>query len=146
LNGLTIPSLLFLAGILFVIMWVLRSFYWQSRLITTTNDFINALNNLWDNAKTYSEQPEINLIVTRTKDQWLFCIVDNGPGMFPEQQERMFEKYYRGNQNDTHRVKGYGLGLSYVQNIIKAHKGRIKVESAPGQGTKVCLSLRAYDA
>lgn len=257
LNGLTIPSLLFMAGILFVIVWVLRSFYWQSRLITTTNDFINnlthelktpvfsiglaakiltqkvakdqqstvtliqeeiqrmkvhidkvlglsrlesghnpyalkrqdllpelqqlakryqglaelegfsftaelpetpvmvqvdtlhfinALNNLWDNAKTYSEQPEISLIVSRAKDQWLFCIEDNGPGMTPEQQERMFEKYYRGNQNDTHRVKGYGLGLSYVQNILKAHKGVIKVESAPSQGTKVCLSLRAYDA
>ena len=257
LNGLTIPSLLFMAGILFVIVWVLRSFYWQSRLITTTNDFINnlthelktpvfsiglaakilskkvakqeqstvtliqeeiqrmkvhidkvlglsrlesghnpyalkrqdlipelqqlakryqglaelegfsftaklpetpimvqvdalhfinALNNLWDNAKTYSEQPEITLTVSRTKDQWLFCIADNGPGMTPEQQERMFEKYYRGNQNDTHRVKGYGLGLSYVLHILKAHKGGINVESAPGQGTKICLSLRAYDA
>ena len=257
LNGLTIPSLLFMAGILFVIVWVLRSFYWQSRLITTTNDFINnlthelktpvfsiglaakilnqkvaqeqqstvtliqeeiqrmkvhidkvlglsrlesghnpyalkrqdlmpelqqltrryqglaelegfsftaqlpetpvmvqvdalhfinAINNLWDNAKTYSEQPEISLTVSRVKDQWLFCITDNGPGMNPEQQARMFEKYYRGNQNDTHRVKGYGLGLSYVQHILKSHKGGINVESAPGQGTKVCLSLRAYDA
>ena len=257
LNGLTIPSLLFMAGILFVIVWVLRSFYWQSRLITTTNDFINnlthelktpvfsiglaakiltqkvakeqqstvtliqeeiqrmkvhidkvlglsrlesghnpyalkrqdlrpelqqlakryqglaelegfsftaqlpgtpvmvqvdalhfinALNNLWDNAKTYSEQPEISLIVSRAKDQWLFCIADNGPGMTPEQQERMFEKYYRGNQDNTHRVKGYGLGLSYVQHILKAHKGGINVDSTPGQGTKVCLSLRAYDA
>lgn len=257
LNGLTIPSLLFMAGILFVIVWVLRSFYWQSRLITTTNDFINnlthelktpvfsiglaakilnqkvaqeqqstvtliqeeiqrmkvhidkvlglsrlesghnpyalkrqdlmpelqqltrryqglaelegfsftaqlpetpvmvqvdalhfinAINNLWDNAKTYSEQPEISLTVSRVKDQWLFCIMDNGPGMTPEQQARMFEKYYRGNQNDTHRVKGYGLGLSYVQHILKSHKGGINVESAPGQGTKVCLSLRAYDA
>ena len=257
LNGLTIPSLLFMAGILFVIVWVLRSFYWQSRLITTTNDFINnlthelktpvfsiglaakiltqkvakeqqstvtliqeeiqrmkvhidkvlglsrlesghnpyalkrqnllpelqqlakryqglaelegfsftaqlpetpvmvhvdalhfinALNNLWDNAKTYSEQPEISLTVSRVKDQWLFCIADYGPGMTPEQQERMFEKYYRGNQDNTHRVKGYGLGLSYVQHILKAHKGGINVDSTPGQGTKVCLSLRAYDA
>ena len=257
LNGLTIPSLLFMAGILVVIVWVLRSFYWQSRLITTTNDFINnlthelktpvfsiglaakiltqkvakeqqstvtliqeeiqrmkvhidkvlglsrlesghnpydlkrqdllpeleqlakryqglaelegfkfmaqlpetpvmvqvdalhfinALNNLWDNAKTYSEQPEISLTVSRSKDRWLFCFADNGPGMSQEQQQRMFEKYYRGNQNDTHRVKGYGLGLSYVQHILKAHKGGISIESALGQGTKVCLSLRAYDA
>ena len=257
LNGLTIPSLLFMAGILFVIVWVLRSFYWQSRMITTTNDFINnlthelktpvfsiglaakiltqkvakeqqstvtliqeeiqrmkvhidkvlglsrlesghnpynlkrqdllpelqqldkryqglaelegfsftaqlpqtpvmvqvdalhfinALNNLWDNAKTYSEKPEISLTVSRTKNQWLFCISDNGPGMTPEQQEHMFEKYYRGNQNDTHRVKGYGLGLNYVQHILKAHKGGVNVDSTPGQGTKVCLSLRSYDA
>ena len=43
LNGLIIPSLLFMAGILVVIVWVLRSFYWQSRIITTTNDFINNL-------------------------------------------------------------------------------------------------------
>ena len=256
LNGLTIPSLLFMAGILFVIVWVLRSFYWQSRLITTTNDFINnlthelktpvfsiglatkilsqklprgqhstialiqeevqrmkahidkvlglsrlesghnpyslqrqnllpelqnlvkryhglaelegftfkanlpkepvivivdamhfinALNNLWDNAKTYAEQPEITLEVIRNKDKWLFCLTDNGPGMTSEQQEHMFEKYYRGNQNNTHRVKGYGLGLSYVQHILKAHKGKIKVNSVLNKGTKVCLSLYAYD-
>ncbi len=256
LNGLTIPSLLFMVGILFVIVWVLRSFYWQSRLITTTNDFINnlthelktpvfsiglatkilsqklprgqhstialiqeevqrmkahidkvlglsrlesghnpyslqrqnllpelqnlvkryhglaelegftfkanlpkepvivivdamhfinALNNLWDNAKTYAEQPEITLEVIRNKDKWLFCLTDNGPGMTSEQQEHMFEKYYRGNQNNTHRVKGYGLGLSYVQHILKAHKGKIKVNSVLNKGTKVCLSLYAYD-
>jgi len=256
LNGLIIPSLLFMVGILVVIVWVLRSFYWQSRIITTTNDFINnlthelktpvfsiglaikilqkkvpepeqsvveliqqetdrmkthinkvlelsrlesgrkpytlylidfkpeletlmarykkladlegfkfdyalpnspimvkvdsghwinALNNLWDNARRYANDPEIHFSAQRQGKHWVFSISDNGSGMSPEQQERMFDKYYRGGQEDTHRVKGYGLGLSYVQHIVRGQKGRIKVESDLGKGTTISLYLMAYE-
>ena len=110
-----------------------------------TAHWINALNNLWDNARRYATEPEIEFSAARQGKEWIFTIKDNGPGLSPEQQQRMFDKYYRGGQNDTHRVKGYGLGLSYVQHIVRGHKGRIKVDSTLGQGTSISLSLMAYE-
>ena len=107
--------------------------------------WINALNNLWDNARRYANDPEIHFSALRQGKYWVFSISDNGPGMSPEQQERMFDKYYRGGQEDNHRVKGYGLGLSYVQHIVRGHKGRIKVDSDLGKGTTISLSLMAYE-
>lgn len=251
LNGLTIPSLLFIGGILFVVIWVLRSFYWQRSVITTTNDFINnlthelktpvfsiglaskileekvnqiekpvvtliqqqterlkihidkvlelseleskkelltlkkvdfkphlesvcnqfkllteitsiafnftieeehfpifaevshlenAINNLLDNAKKYSEDADISLQAKKQGNCLEIIIKDNGIGMSSEEVSKVFQKYYRVQQSN-HKVEGYGLGLSYVKEIMKRHKGTVKIHSKPNKGTEITLQI-----
>lgn len=252
LNGLTLPSLLFLAGIVAVIIWVLRTYYWQRNLITHTNEFINnlthelktpvfsiglaskildesatetqkpvikiirqqagylgnhiervldlatleskrkvfqfevvdfrpylqklcedfqtlvsmeavtftyelkpgvyriatevfhlenAINNLLDNAKKYSQQPVIRLEAGIEGSVLILVICDNGQGIPAADRDRIFRKYYRVSQGDLHTVKGYGLGLSYVKKVLDAMKGKITVSGNPGGGTCITLQI-----
>lgn len=254
LNGLTLPSLIFILAIIFVIIWILRSFYWQRSVITTTNDFINNLAhelktpvfsiglatkileekekekrpevtmireqverlkkhidqvlelgnlesgkkffqlkkvdiypelekwcanfktiavvenfqfdyrlngesypvrveishlenvifNILDNARKYSDDPEIKLVSEILKSSLHIKIMDNGIGISQKQQQHIFKKFYRVPNGDVHKVKGYGLGLSYVSEIMKRHKGRIQIESEENKGTTVTLILPLY--
>ena len=68
-------------------------------------------------------------------------ITDNGLGMSPSVQKRIFDKFYRASSGDIHNVKGHGLGLSYVKKIVDLHKGEIKLESKINQGTTFLLSF-----
>jgi two-component system phosphate regulon sensor histidine kinase PhoR len=68
-------------------------------------------------------------------------IKDNGIGISPEYQQRIFEKFFRVPHGDTHNAKGYGLGLSYVAQVIKKHDGTITVQSVPGEGTAFTITL-----
>ena len=68
-------------------------------------------------------------------------IEDNGLGLTKKEQELIFQKYYRVPKGNTHAIKGYGLGLSYVKEIMKRHKGKISIESDPGKGTNIKLKL-----
>jgi len=257
LNGLTIPSLIFLAVITVVIVWVFRAFYLQKNLITTTNEFINnlthelktpvfsigvatkileeksgkeqkelvemirkqvdklkvqidkvlelaiiegkkglinraefdlvplleqvirdfqrqaelehldfsseirgkrfvvsgdayhlenAIGSLLENAKKYSgDDVKILLLAYRSGDEVLISVRDEGIGIPEEEQRRIFEKYYRISSGDLHNVKGYGLGLHYVQRIVKLHRGRIKLESALGKGSEFTIALPLID-
>lgn len=252
LNGLILPSLLFLAGIVVVVIWVLRTYYWQRNLITHTNEFINnlthelktpvfsiglatkildeksneeqkpfvaiirqqvnrlsthidrvlelasfeerkkvfnltkvdfrpylqklcedfntlvamedvdftfelepgsytiktevfhlenALNNLLDNAKKYSELPRIRLRAFVMPKVLRIEISDNGRGIDERDKKRIFQKYFRVANGDLHNVKGYGLGLSYVKNVIDAMKGQIEVDSKKNEGTRICIQI-----
>lgn len=253
LKGLTIPGTLFLVAIIIVVIWVLRSFYWQSSIITTTNDFINNLThelktpvfsiglaskileesiseekkpvvelirretdrlkrhidkvlelaslesgnklmhfktldfrpellricedfallaqhekidfgfeleegsyfiraerfhlenviaNLLENAKKYSDDPVVRLRAYVQKGKLVITISDNGQGIAAQDMKKIFRKYYRVKNGDVHKVKGYGLGLAYVQKIMKLHRGKITVESKLGEGTTFILSLK----
>lgn len=99
--------------------------------------FSNMISNLLDNALKYSEsQP---LIIVRTashKHHIVISVTDNGIGMNRETMARIFEKFYRAHTGNLHNVKGFGLGLAYVKAIVDAHEGKIRVESAPGKGSK----------
>ena len=252
LNGLTIPSLIFMLAIIIVVIWVLKSFYGQRKVIMTTNEFINnlthelktpvfsiglatkllekdsieeqkpiivlirqqidrlknhidkvlelgslessrgvfslkivdfrlnlnkiceefetlsklentkftyeipaqkilitaeashlenAINNLLDNAKKYSKNPEVKLLVKVINKKLLICVIDNGEGIAKKDKSKIFQKYYRVTEGDLYKVKGYGLGLSYVKKVIKNHKGKINLESELGNGTKITLEL-----
>lgn len=254
INGLLIPGLLFILFIIGVVIWVLRSFYWQRSVITTTNDFINnlthelktpvfsiglatkilnekalpeqkemialirtqndrlkshiekvlelakldkqkqllnkekvdfkpslkelaeqfaalckleniqfeyffeegpynlnaesahlsnAISNLIENAIKYRDKasPRIDLKAYTDKKKLIIEIEDNGPGIKKDHLEKIFEKFYRVGSGDVHQVKGYGLGLYYVKQIIKMHCGRITLESAEGVGTHVTIVL-----
>ena len=74
-------------------------------------------------------------------------MTDYGIGIAPEDQKRIFEKFVRLETGLVHSVKGAGLGLSLVHQIIRAHGGRVEVMSRPGEGSTFTLVLpRAEDA
>jgi len=253
LNGLTIPSLIFIMAIILVVIWVLRSLYWQRSVITTTNDFINnlthelktpvfsiglatkllsekatdetkpivaiireqnnklkvqiekvldlaglesrksvmdlqltdfrpnllslatsfsklsnlenidfeyelqdgaywilcepnhlenAINNLLDNAKKYSEgKPVIRLTAVTKGNQMYVEVKDNGIGIAENELKNVFKKYHRIISSDLHKVRGYGLGLSYVKQVIRLHKGKVFLKSKINEGTVVTIKV-----
>jgi two-component system phosphate regulon sensor histidine kinase PhoR len=102
----------------------------------------NIIHNILDNARKYSpEKPEI-MISTENKGGSIFInISDNGIGIMEEHLPRIFDKYYRVPTGNQHDIKGFGLGLSYVDLMVKAHSGKIEIKSKPGRGTTVRIEL-----
>jgi two-component system phosphate regulon sensor histidine kinase PhoR len=68
-------------------------------------------------------------------------IRDNGKGIDEKDRARIFEKYYRVTEGDLHKVKGYGLGLSYVKKVLDAMKGDISVKSRRNKGTLITIQI-----
>lgn len=98
--------------------------------------------NLLDNALKYSKaHPAIQVELVSQPQHIEMSITDNGIGISPEYQKKIFDKFFRVPTGDTHNVKGYGLGLSYVAYIMDRHKGFINVESQPGIGTRFTTKL-----
>ena len=252
LNGLTLPGILFLLGICVTVIWVLRTYYWQSNIITTTNEFINnlthelktpvfsiglatkilnetassdqkpvldiirqqvkrlsghidkvlelaslesgknviilervnfkpyleslckefetlisiengdftfdlqpgeytikaeifhlenAIHNILDNAKKYSDNPVIRLEARIHNGKLHIVIDDNGRGVSKEDMQKIFQKFYRVMDGDLHKVKGYGLGLSYVKRVIEKHRGKVLMKSEENKGTKITVII-----
>jgi two-component system, OmpR family, phosphate regulon sensor histidine kinase PhoR len=105
----------------------------------------NVVYNLIENAIKYTDKVPDIMIRTYNTTGYLFVEVkDNGIGIHPEQKKHIFDKFYRVPTGNTHNVKGFGLGLSYVLEIVKAHKGRIRVESELGKGSTFSIKLPLY--
>jgi signal transduction histidine kinase/PAS domain-containing protein len=96
--------------------------------------------NLVDNAIDYSgeEPPEIEITAERADDEWVVSVRDEGLGIDPEDQERIFEVFQSA---QSHDVSGTGIGLALVERIVERHGGDIRVDSAPGEGTTFSLTL-----
>ena len=104
--------------------------------------FTNVLVNILDNAMKYSaEKPIINVYTENIKDYVLIKIEDNGIGMSKAVQKKVFEKFFREHTGDLHNVKGHGLGLSYVKQIVEDHNGQIYVESEKGKGSTFIIKM-----
>ena len=98
-------------------------------------------NNLLSNAVKYcSDSPELHVNVS-VKRMITIRIKDNGIGIKKEDQKYIFDKFYRIGKGDFKTVKGLGLGLYYVKQIVDAHGGTIHVESALGKGTTFIINL-----
>jgi signal transduction histidine kinase len=104
--------------------------------------FINVIYNLLDNAIKYTQStPVISITTQNQNDQILISIKDNGIGISPENQRKIFQRFYRVPTGNLHDVKGFGLGLNYVKLIVEAHKGKISVESSLGNGSTFTIAL-----
>ena len=117
----------------------------ESEIVYASHFYLlGALQNLLDNAVKYSgETPQITVICYQKRGTFVIEIRDNGPGIPKKQQKYIFNKYYQANKDSTSK-KGYGLGLTYVYNVIKAHKGKITVDSPPGKGCTFTIYLRKW--
>jgi signal transduction histidine kinase len=101
-----------------------------------------ALINLLDNAIKYSGAAhEIEIELAHAAGFVTIAVHDHGIGLSREDQQKVFEKFYRVCTGLVHETRGSGLGLSLVKHIVEAHKGRITVESEPGRGSTFTIHL-----
>lgn len=97
--------------------------------------------NLLENASKYSPPGSFIQIGALTENEWVrVWVQDNGPGIPASEHERIFSKFTRLSSRDS-TVKGLGLGLAYCRLAIEAHRGRIWVESEPGEGARFIFQL-----
>lgn len=98
--------------------------------------------NLLDNAHKYNPADKpIGISAKVIGDQIVICVQDFGQGIKKEDQENLFEKFYRGKDIISERTRGSGLGLYIAKSIVEVHKGKIWVESEFGKGAKFIFSL-----
>jgi signal transduction histidine kinase len=101
-----------------------------------------AIQNLLSNAMKYSgESREIDLRVQKRDDQVVMEVTDQGIGISPAQQKRIFEKFYRIPSEENERIPGTGLGLALVFHIVQAHGGHIEVQSIIRKGSTFSIYL-----
>ena len=102
----------------------------------------NVIYNLIDNANKYSPNaPKISISTRSTTRLLYLTITDEGIGMTKEHTKRIFDQFYRVPTGNLHDVKGFGLGLNYVQDIIFKMGGNIKVNSEKDSGTTFEITL-----
>lgn len=100
----------------------------------------NIFYNLLDNAIKYCDKiPEIHISTLNKHKGIEISVKDNGKGIEKDVQKMIFEKFFRVPSGNLHDVKGFGLGLFYVKNMIKLHKGKIALKSIPKVGTTFTL-------
>ncbi len=98
-----------------------------------------AIGNLVSNAIKFTP-PEgaVSISVARQDGHLRIAVQDSGPGIAPEEQQRIFEPFYRGNKRFA---QGMGLGLTIARDLVAAHAGRIEVDSQPGRGSQFTICL-----
>ena len=110
--------------------------------------FTNVIFNLLDNAVKYRREdvpPELTVTtVNPDEDHIQITVQDNGIGMKREDLKKIFEKFYRVSTGNRHDVKGFGLGLAYVQKMIELFGGTIRAESEFNHGSKFIITLPLY--
>jgi len=102
----------------------------------------NIIFNLLDNANKYTPWAPIILITTKNiSDGIVFSIKDNGIGISKSNQKKVFDKLFRVPTGNVHNVKGFGLGLSYVKNVVEKHQGKITLDSELKKGSTFSVYL-----
>ena len=109
---------------------------------TLTAALVNLLDNAW---KYTGADKRIGLRVRQTREGasgWVvFEVSDNGVGIDPGEQGRIFERFYQSDARLSRAHEGVGLGLSIVRSVVRAHGGTVSVQSAPGQGSTFTLKF-----
>lgn len=101
----------------------------------------NILSNLIDNALKYANKKPaiIQISAKKSKDEIRLSVTDNGPGISLAHQNRIFDKFYRIPSGNLHNVKGHGLGLYYVKDMMSKHGGSVSIDSTPDKGSTFTL-------
>jgi len=104
--------------------------------------FTNVVTNIIDNALKYTnEEPHIKISALKDNEGLNLSIKDNGIGISKENLKKIFDKFYRVNTGNIHNVKGFGLGLFYVQNICRAHGWNISADSEENTETTIEIKI-----
>jgi heavy metal sensor kinase len=103
--------------------------------------FQQLFSNLIDNAIKYTPKGYIQVTLERNKGNVIVKIKDTGIGIPKEEQENIFKRFYRVDKSRSRETGGVGLGLSIVQWIVQAHRGRIEIESESGRGSTFIVYL-----
>ncbi|SDF76782.1 His Kinase A (phospho-acceptor) domain-containing protein [Dyadobacter soli] len=104
--------------------------------------FGNVINNLIDNAIKYSyERVTISFNYEQEPHGWQLTVSDNGIGIPKAYQTSVFDRFFRVPTGDLHQVKGFGLGLAYVRQVVEKHGGSISLASEPGKGSAFVLKF-----
>jgi signal transduction histidine kinase len=102
--------------------------------------------NLIENAIKYSQEGGLVTVTSREVDDHVLVMVkDKGPGIPESEHSRIFERFYRG-QEGLRQSKGSGLGLYLVKYFVEMHNGQVVLESRPGHGTRIGISLPIREA
>lgn len=102
----------------------------------------NLVYNLIDNGIKYSVGAPRITVSTAVQGNWfVISVADHGMGISKDDQRHIFDKFYRVSTGDVHNVKGFGIGLNYVAQVVNLHQGHISVESEVGQGSTFTVSL-----
>ena len=102
----------------------------------------NLIYNLVDNGIKYSTgAPHIIVSTARKGDHFLISVQDYGIGISKADQKHVFEKFYRVSTGNVHNVKGFGIGLNYVAQVVRLHHGSINLESEVGKGSTFTVSF-----
>lgn len=103
----------------------------------------NVIFNLIDNANKYGgDNPEITISTYNKGKELFICVKDKGIGMTREQQNKIFDQFYRVPKGNLHDVKGFGLGLNYVSMMVQRMKGTVSVRSEKDNGSEFEIKFR----
>ncbi len=98
--------------------------------------------NLFDNSLKYAgEKPRIGIALSEDKDHVYLAVSDHGPGIPEQYISKVFDKFFRIPTGDRHNIKGHGLGLSYTAQVMKQHRGAIRVRNLEGGGCAFILTF-----
>jgi signal transduction histidine kinase len=101
------------------------------------------VNNLISNAIKYNKPGgKIELSAEQNDMEVLIRVRDTGIGISPEDQHRIFSKFFRSDDDEVRKRSGHGLGLSLVNEIVKLHHGKIQLNSNPGEGSEFVISFK----
>jgi signal transduction histidine kinase len=99
------------------------------------------LTNLLSNALRYAPSGPIVVSLVDLGDHFRIAVADRGPGMSPEEIDRIWERFYRGSAAQEAGSRGFGLGLAIVRHIVELHGGHVSVTSRQGDGATFAFDL-----
>ena len=109
------------------------------------DELVRLAENLVENAIKYGEREgaecKVSVSLTKTETQAILRVKDSGPGIAPEHLPRLTERFYRVDAGASRAKGGTGLGLALVKHIVSRHRGRLAIESKPGEGATFTVTL-----